>query len=112
MTAWLLLAGAIGCEVAGTVGLRMAADDALSARGRVAWLTWVALAYTAAFALLAATLRAGLPLGVAYGTWAAVGVVLTALLGRVLFAERLTPRMLVGFALVVGGVLLVELGAH
>ena len=62
--------------------------------------------------LLAAVLRRGLPLGVAYGVWAAMGVTLTALGAAVLFGEVLTPLMLAGIALVVAGVRCVELGSH
>ncbi|MEZ0166230.1 hypothetical protein AB2L27_15830 [Kineococcus sp. LSe6-4] len=43
---------------------------------------------------------------------AATGVTLTALAGAVLFAEPLTPVTGAGIALIVGGVLLVELGAR
>jgi small multidrug resistance pump len=51
-------------------------------------------------------------IGVAYGIWAATGVVLTALLAIPLFGERLTWVMGLGIAVVVGGVLLVELGSR
>jgi len=51
-----------------------------------------------------------LPIGVAYGIWAATGVALTAVLGRVLFREPLTRLMLGGIGLIIVGVLLVELG--
>lgn len=46
--------------------------------------------YVGAFVLLSATLRTGMALGVAYGIWAAAGVALTAVLGRILFKEALT----------------------
>ncbi|WP_107772786.1 DMT family transporter [Nocardioides sediminis] len=103
---WLLLATAILLEVTGTLALRVATT------GRRAWYVVVALGYTGAFAALAATLAAGLPLGVAYGIWAAVGVALTAVASRVLFDEPLTAVMGAGIALIAAGVLLVELGAE
>nr|WP_264357295.1 SMR family transporter [Pseudarthrobacter sp. MM222] len=59
----------------------------------------------ASFAFLAGVLRAGLALGVAYGIWAALGVILTVLLAAAIFGEPLTPMMLVGVTLVIGGVL-------
>jgi small multidrug resistance pump len=69
--------------------------------------------YLLAFTLLSGALAAGMPLGVAYGIWTAVGIVVTAVLSRVLFREALTPLMLAGMGLIVAGVLLVELGgAH
>jgi small multidrug resistance pump len=51
-------------------------------------------------------------LGVAYGIWAALGVILTVLLAALLFGEPLTPMMRTGVALVIGGVLCVEIGSH
>jgi small multidrug resistance pump len=50
--------------------------------------------------------------GVAYGVWAATGVALTAIAGRVLFRDPLTPMMLGGIGAIAAGVLLIELGAH
>ena len=50
-------------------------------------------------------------LGVAYGIWSAAGVALTAVASRVLFKEPLTLVMILGLGLIMGGVLLIELGA-
>lgn len=103
--AWSYLALAIAAEVAATLCLRAAAA------GRRIWFVPVTIGYVAAFAALAATLSAGIPLGIAYGVWAASGVALTAVASRLLFDEPLTVLMSVGIALIAGGVLLVELGA-
>ncbi len=105
MTAWLLLAGAIVLEVAGTLSLRM------GAHGTRLWYLAVGAGYAGAFSLLALVLAQGMPLGVAYGIWSAVGVSLTAVLGRVLFAEPFTWLSGLGIVLIVGGVLLVQTGA-
>ncbi|PRY13471.1 DMT family transporter [Kineococcus rhizosphaerae] len=102
---WGLLAGAVGSEVSATLALRAASD-------RPSWYALVVVGYVAAFVLLAAVLRRGTAIGVAYGLWAASGVTLTALAGALLFAEPLTPLMLLGIALIIGGVLLVELGSR
>lgn len=102
---WAHLSLAIVSEVAGTLALRMAAG------GRAAWYAVVAAGYVTAFVLLSLALEAGLGLGVAYGVWAAAGVALTAVASRILFAEPLTVVMCGGIALIMGGVLLVELGA-
>ncbi len=104
---WLFLGAAILFEVGGTLALRQ--SDGL--RQRV-WLAPVVLGYLAAFVLLWLTLHAGMAVGVAYGVWAATGVALTALAGRVLFKDPLSSMMLVGIAAIAGGVLLIELGAH
>lgn len=101
MTAALLLTGAILLEAGGTLSLRM------GAHGSRLWYLAVAVLYSGAFLCLALVLAAGMPLGVAYGTWAAAGVVLTALLGRTLFDEPFTWLTGLGIALIAGGVLLV-----
>lgn len=103
---WLFLSGAIGIEVAATLGLR--ASDGLR---RKRWLPLVLGGYALAFLLLGLALREGMPVGVAYGTWAATGIALTAILARLLFREPLTRTMGVGILLIAAGVLTVELSA-
>lgn len=98
-----MLGGAIVSEVIGTLALRAGLDHP-------AWLAVVAVGYVVAFSLLAAVLATGVPVGVAYGIWAACGVALTAVLATLVFAEPFTLQMGLGIALVVLGVLLVEIG--
>ncbi|MFI5706410.1 DMT family transporter [Kribbella sp. NPDC051620] len=102
--AWLFLAIAITSEIAGTLALRMASVS------NPRWWPIVVAAYAAAFIALSMALRDGLPLGVAYGVWAASGVALTAVASRVLFGEALNPLMVFGIVLIGCGVLLVESG--
>lgn len=66
-------------------------------------LVWVA------FALLGQAVRT-LDLATAYAMWGAVGVIGTAVCGRVLFGNRLRPIGWVGIALVTGAV--VVLSSH
>lgn len=102
---WLWLVLAIVFEVGGTLSLR--ASDGF--RKRV-WLFPLALSYGAAFVCLGLALAAGMPVGVAYGIWTALGIVLIALLARQIWDEPLTKRMLLGMVVIIAGVLLVELG--
>jgi small multidrug resistance pump len=102
---WVFLIGAILTEVTATLSLKAAVT------GSKLWYLPVALGYVFAFACLSFTLQNGMALGVAYGIWAAAGVALTAVAGRVIFKEPFTWVMALGIALVVGGVLLVEEGA-
>lgn len=104
--AWVYLGGAIMTEVAATLGLR--ASEGFRRRR---WIAPVVAGYVAAFGLLALSLQHGMPVGIAYGVWAAVGIALTAILARFIFTEPLTTRMLIGIALIGIGVLLVEVGA-
>ena len=101
----MLLLAAIACEVMGSLALK-GALEAPALYGAVV------LGYTATFVLLAAVLRLGVPLGVAYGVWGALGVAATALLSSLLFGEALTAVMWLGLALIVLGVLVVELGSQ
>lgn len=105
MTKWLLLAAAIASEVTGSLSLK-------GALGHPALYVPVAVGFVAAFWFLTAVLRRGMPLGVAYGVWAAAGVGLTAVLSAVVYDEPFTPVMTVGLVLIVAGVLLVEIGAR
>lgn len=105
---WLFLAGAILTEVTATLALRVAATAKKAATG---WYVVVAAGYVAAFSFLSLSLGAGMPLGVAYGIWSAVGVALTAIFSRVFFKESFTGLMVLGIILIIGGVLLIELGS-
>lgn len=104
MLKWLLLAGAIVAEVAGSLSLKGALEHPFL-------YAVVAVGYGTAFVLLTLVLRAGIPIGVAYGIWGACGVALTALLSAVIFCEPLTPLMIAGMVLVIAGVLCVEMGS-
>jgi small multidrug resistance pump len=103
---WLLLAGAIITEVAATMSLR--ASEGLRKKR---WIAPVAVFYISAFSLLTIALAQGMPVGIAYGIWAASGVALTAVGARVFFKERLTWRMIAGIVLIAVGVFVIELGA-
>lgn len=105
MKRWTLLGAAIAMEVVGTLSLRASQDSSL-------WLIAVVLGYLSAFVLLALTLREGMPVGVAYGVWAASGIALTAVLAAFIFGDPFTVAIATGIALIIGGVLLVEFGSH
>lgn len=105
MTTWALLVAAILAEVTATLSLKGALEHP--------WLyVVVAVGYVASFLLLAGVLRAGMPLGVAYGMWGALGVAATAVLSAQIFGEAITRLMGAGLVLVAAGVLLVEAGSR
>ena len=101
---WVALAGAILVEVFATLALR--ASEGF--RNKV-WIAPVVVGYLLSFFLLWVSLGLGIPVGIAYGMWAACGVALVAVLARFLFDEPLTAMMGLGIALIVGGVLTIEL---
>ncbi len=106
MMQYAFLIAAIIAEVVATLSLRVAA------MGRTTFYVAVAVGYIVAFLSLLVALRQGLPLGIAYGIWAASGVALTAIASKYILSEPLTRRMLTGITLIVAGVLLLELGAN
>ncbi|CAM2919104.1 multidrug efflux SMR transporter [Prescottella defluvii] len=101
---WWLLSGAVVCEVVATLSLRAAVDHP-------AWYVLVATGYVASFGFLSAVLRL-MPVGVAYGIWGACGITITAVAAALLFGDALTVLMGIGIALVIAGVLVVELGSQ
>jgi len=105
MRKWMFLLGAIALEVAAAVSL----SAALSHPG---WFVLVAIGYVGAFWLFSLVLREGLPLGVAYGLWGAAGVAFTAGLGSILLGQELSAISTLGVALIIIGVLVVELGSR
>jgi small multidrug resistance pump len=104
---WWFLIGAIVSEVTATVSLKL--SDGFS---RLLPSVLVVVGYGAAFVLLALVLKRGMPLGLAYGIWAAAGVALVALVGAIFLGEGLSGIQIVGLVLVAGGVLALELGAQ
>lgn len=66
-----------------------------------------ALCYGSSFYLLSLTLKV-LPLGIAYAIWGGLGIVLTALAGVVLYKQALDLWALVGIAMIVGGVVVMN----
>jgi small multidrug resistance pump len=65
------------------------------------------LCFIAALYFLSQALKV-IPLGIAYAIWAGVGVVLTALIGVVVFRFALDAAALVGMGLIVAGVVVIN----
>ena len=106
-SAWPPLLVAIALEVTATLSLRAAEGFTYPL-----WLIVVVVGYSGSLWLLSVVLDRGMPVGVAYGIWSAIGVVLTAVLGTVLFGELLGPVQIIGVGVIVVGVLLVEFRSH
>lgn len=102
---YLLLAVAILAEVTGTVSLQLSQGFT-----RLVPSIVVAVGYTISFVALAAVLKRGLPVAVAYAIWSAFGVGLVATIGVVWLDQRLTVVQVLGLVLVVAGVVALEVG--
>ncbi len=101
-TAWLHLAAAIVCEVAATSALR--ASEGFTRPGPT---IFVIVGYMIAFYFLSLTLRT-MPVGVAYAIWSGVGISLIAIVGWVVLGQRLDPAAVLGIALIVAGVVVMN----
>ncbi|QRP46217.1 multidrug efflux SMR transporter [Amycolatopsis sp. FDAARGOS 1241] len=106
MGAYLYLALAIAAEVTATVSLKL--SDGFS---EVLPSVLVAVGYGVAFFALSRVLKLGLPIGVAYAVWAAAGVALVAIIGVLFLKEPINLVMVGGLVLVIGGVVLIEVGS-
>ena len=75
----------------------------------------VVVGYSVAFYLLSLCLRT-IPLGVMYAIWSGLGVVLTGIVGWVVYKEQLDAPALVGMALILAGVVVIRVfstpGSH
>jgi len=110
MNPYVVLGTAILAEVIGTTSLKLSQGFSrpLPSLG-------VLVGYGAAFYFLSLALE-DLPVGVVYGTWAALGIVAIAAIGVVAFDEPVDIAGLVGLGLIVAGVyclnVVSEMAAH
>ena len=105
MNNWIFLGGAVVAEVIATSALK--ASEGFS---KLVPSLVVVAGYAVAFYLLSLTLRS-IPVGIAYAVWSGLGVVLIALVGWLVFGQRLDAPALAGMALIVVGVLLMNLSS-
>lgn len=68
----------------------------------------VVILFSLAFYLLSQVIKI-IPLGIAYAIWAGVGIVLTAMVGYVLFKQTLDAPAIIGIVLIVSGVVVINL---
>ncbi|WP_410013953.1 DMT family transporter [Sodalis sp. C49] len=66
-----------------------------------------AVLYACSFYLLAQVLRT-LPLGIAYASWGGLGIILTTLIGVVVFRQKPDAAAIAGIALIVVGVVVIN----
>lgn len=99
----LHLAIAIVAEVIATSALKAAAGFTRPLPSLV-----VVAGYGLAFYFLSLTLRV-IPMGVAYAVWSAVGIALVSLIGWLVYDQHLDGPALLGMALIVAGVAVIQL---
>ena len=100
------LAIAIICEVIGTTFLAKSEQFT-----RLVPTVIMGVLYAISFYLLTQTIKT-IPLGIAYALWAGLGIVLTSLVGLVFFKQTLDTAAVVGIAMIVGGVVVMNLQSN
>lgn len=102
LQAYVPLVAAILLELAGTSFLQA------SQQFTRPWHTAAMVAaYAGSFYLLSLALRV-LPVSIAYATWSGLGIVLIAIIGYVVFRQSLDWPAVIGIALIVIGVVIVN----
>jgi small multidrug resistance pump len=103
VVSWLHLMMAVLAEIVATSALK-AADGFTRLRPSLV----VVLGYAVAFYFLSLALK-GIPLGIAYAVWSGAGIVLISIIGWIVFGQGLDAPALIGIALIVGGVCVINL---
>ena len=103
MNGYTSLALAIVAEVVATSALQASAGFT-----RPGPSVLVVLGYGVAFYCLSITLRT-VPMGVAYALWSGLGIVLITAAGWLLYRQRIDAAALLGMALIVAGVAVIQL---
>ncbi|WGH78820.1 DMT family transporter [Jannaschia ovalis] len=102
---WIYLTLAIVAETIGTSALK--ASDGFT---RLARSLVTVAGYALSFWLLALVLKT-IPVGIAYAIWSGLGIVLIALIGWLVFGQKLDPPAMIGMGLIVAGIVVMQLSA-
>jgi small multidrug resistance pump len=102
--AWILLSIAIAAEIFGTLSLK--ASDGLS---KLMPSLGVLIGYATAFTLMAMSLKK-LDVGITYAIWSGVGIIGAAIGGVVFFDQHLSRMTMIGMAVIITGVVVMNLG--
>ncbi|MGI9389864.1 MAG: SMR family transporter [Boseongicola sp.] len=68
----------------------------------------VVIAYAAAFYLLSLALSV-MPVGLVYAIWSGVGIIFIALIGLLVFGQRLDLPAVIGLSMIIAGILVIHL---
>ncbi|WP_170339109.1 DMT family transporter [Ruegeria arenilitoris] len=101
--AYLILLLAVIAETIGTTALQASQQFT-----RFWPSVLVVVGYGFAFYLMALTLKV-MPVGIVYAIWSGLGIALIALIGFVVFGQRLDWPAVLGLAMILGGILVIHL---
>lgn len=102
--AWLFLAIAIGAEITATTALKYSNGFA-----KMGPTIIVIAGYSIAFFMLGQALKT-MDVGIAYAIWAGLGTAIVAVIGIVLLGEPISAMKVLGIAMVIGGVVALNIG--
>ena len=102
MPPWLTLILAVLAETIGTTALEASRQFTRPLPSVV-----VVVAYAVSFWLLSLTLRT-IPVGIVYGLWSGLGIVLIAIIGWLVFGQLLDGAAVLGLTLILTGVLVIH----
>jgi small multidrug resistance pump len=100
---YILLIFAIAAETVGTSALQASQQFT-----RLGPTILAVIAYAIALYLLGLTLKY-IPVGVAYAIWSGLGIVFIAIIGFVVFGQRLDPPAIIGTSMILGGIVVIQL---
>ena len=103
MKSWILLSAAILTEVVATSALK--ASDGFS---KITPSIVVVVGYVLSFYFLSLALKS-IPVGIAYATWAGLGIVLITVIAWVMYGQKLDIGALVGMTFILIGVVIMNL---
>ena len=102
MKSWLILLGAVVCEVVGTSAIKYSEGFT-----KVIPSIVVFVAFGMAFYILSISLKV-IPIGMAYAVWSGLGIVLISIIGHFVFSQRLDAPAFFVMSFILAGVVIMQ----
>lgn len=103
MNAYLLLLGAIICEVIATSSLKLS-----NGFTNLVFSIITIIGYSASFYILSLALKT-IPVGIAYAIWSGIGIIIISLIAWVFLKQSLDLAALIGMGFIIFGVVIINL---
>ena len=103
MNAYLLLLGAIICEVIATSSLKLS-----NGFTNLVFSIITIIGYSASFYILSLALKT-IPVGIAYAIWSGIGIIIISLIAWIFLKQSLDLAALIGMGFIIFGVVLINL---
>ena len=103
MNAYLLLFGAIICEVIATSSLKLS-----NGFTNLTFSIITIIGYSASFYILSLALKT-IPVGIAYAIWSGIGIIIISLIAWIFLKQSLDVAALIGMGFIIFGVVIINL---